>query len=325
MKKFVVLLVIALALSYVFPKTQITLYTSVPSSIVTEVEEAFEKLYPNIDVIVWRSGTSKVTAKILAEMKAGEIKADILWTADPSYYIYLKEKNLLMKYTSPESVNIPDSFKDKDGYFAGTRIMSVIIAYNTNLLKKENVPKKWEDLLRSEYKNSIVSASPLYSGTNLVWLYAMVKLYGWNFLEKLSENGLTIVSSNKTASQELANGSYKIAIVLDYMIRSLKSKGSPVDLVYPEKNNILIWSPIGIIATTKYPDEAKKFVDFVLSKEGQRILVEKGSLIPVRADVEMPEGAPKLEELIKKSYTVDWEDLKDSSDDIKNTFSDIFE
>jgi len=325
MKKLGLIIFFVLLSTLLLPKTQITLYTSVPSAIITEIEKAFEKAYPDIDVVVWRSGTSKVTAKILAEMKAGEIKADVLWTADPSYYIYLKEKNLLMKYISPESVKVPDSFKDKDGYFTGTRIMSVIIAYNTDLLKKEETPKNWEDLLKEKYRDSMVSASPLYSGTNLVWLYTMVKLHGWDFLEKLSENGLTIVSSNKTVSQELANGSYKVAIVLDYMIRSLKAKGSPVDLIYPEKNNVLIWSPIGIIATTKHPKEAKKFVDFVLSKEGQKVLVEKGSLIPVRPDVDMPEGAPKLEELLKRSYAIDWKDLKNVTDDLKDTFSDIFE
>ncbi len=325
MKRLSFIIFFVLLSTLLLPKTQITLYTSVPSAIITEIEKAFEKAYPDIDVVVWRSGTSKVTAKILAEMKAGEIKADVLWTADPSYYIYLKEKNLLMKYISPESVKVPDSFKDKDGYFTGTRIMSVIIAYNTDLLKKEEAPKNWEDLLKEEYKDSMVSASPLYSGTSLVWLYTMVKLHGWDFLEKLSENGLTIVSSNKTVSQELANGSYKVAIVLDYMIRSLKAKGSPVDLIYPEKNNVLIWSPIGIIATTKHPKEAKKFVDFVLSKEGQKVLVEKGSLIPVRPDVDMPEGAPKLEELLKRSYAIDWKDLKNVTDDLKDTFSDIFE
>ncbi|MDI3524085.1 ABC transporter substrate-binding protein [Kosmotoga sp.] len=326
MKKFLLVMVLAvLFVGIVHAKTQITLYTSVPSAIVAEVEKAFEKANPDIDVVVWRSGTSKVTAKILAEMKSGGIKADVLWTADPSYYLYLKEKGLLMKYISPESDNIPADFKDKDGYFVGTRIMSVVIAYNTNLLRKSQVVKSWEGLLSSKYSGSIVTASPLYSGTNLVWLYSMIKLYGWDFLEELGDNGLTIVSSNKTVSQELANGSYKVAVVLDYMIRSLKASGSPVDLIYPEANNILIWSPIGIITETKQAEAAKRFVDFVISKEGQEILVNYGSLIPVRSDVAMPAGAPKLEDLLKKSYKIDWYDLRESTDEIKDTFSDIFE
>jgi len=308
-----------------FAKVQLVLYTSVPSSILVEIEKAFERANPDIDLVVWRSGTSKVTAKITAELKAGGIKADVLWTADPSYYIYLKERGLLEKYISPESRYIPDTFKDSQGYFVGTRIMAVTVAYNTDLLGKSDLPRTWKDLLAKRFKNSIISASPLYSGTSLVWLYAMVKLYGWDFLEKLADNGLTIVSSNKTVSQELAKGSYKIAIVLDYMIRNLKSKGSHVDLTYLDENNVLIWSPIAIIKGTKHLEEAKKFVDFVISKEGQKILVEKGKLIPVRSDVEMPEGAPNLKDLISRSLKIDWSDLKKQSDELKDEFSDVFE
>ncbi len=324
MKKFLV--AISLVVFVVaFAKVQLVLYTSVPSSIIVEIEKAFERANPDIDLVVWRSGTSKVTAKITAELKAGGIKADVLWTADPSYYIYLKERGLLEKYISPESRYIPNAFKDPQGYFVGTRIMAVTVAYNTDLLGKSDLPKTWKDLLAKRFKNSIISASPLYSGTSLVWLYAMVKLYGWDFLEKLADNGLTIVSSNKTVSQELAKGSYKIAIVLDYMIRNLKSKGSHVDLMYLDENNVLIWSPIAIIKGTKHLEEAKKFVDFVISKEGQKILVEKGKLIPVRSDVEMPEGAPNLKDLISRSLKIDWSDLKKQSDELKDEFSDVFE
>ena len=322
-KKLLAVLILILGI-IAFSKVQIVLYTSVPSSIIAEVEKAFEKANPDIDLVVWRSGTSKVTAKITAELKAGGIRADVLWTADPSYYLYLKEKGLLEKYVSPESKYVPAAFKDAEGYFVGTRIMAVTIAYNTDLLKKSDLPKTWKDLLEKKFKNSVISASPMYSGTSLVWLYAMVKLYGWDFVERLADNGLTIVSSNKTVSQELAKGSYKMAIVLDYMIRGLKAKGSHVDVSYLDKNNVLVWSPIAIIKGTKHIEEAKRFVDFVISKEGQKILVKMGKLIPVRADVDMPEGAPKLEELISKSIKINWKDLKDNSDDLKDEFSDMF-
>jgi len=322
-KKLLAVLILILGI-IAFSKVQIVLYTSVPSSIIAEVEKAFEKANPDIDLVVWRSGTSKVTAKITAELKAGGIRSDVLWTADPSYYLYLKEKGLLEKYVSPESKYVPAAFKDAEGYFVGTRIMAVTIAYNTDLLKKSDLPKTWKDLLEKKFKNSVISASPMYSGTSLVWLYAMVKLYGWDFVERLADNGLTIVSSNKTVSQELAKGSYKMAIVLDYMIRGLKAKGSHVDVSYLDKNNVLVWSPIAIIKGTKHIEEAKRFVDFVISKEGQKILVKMGKLIPVRADVDMPEGAPKLEELISKSIKINWKDLKDNSDDLKDEFSDMF-
>jgi len=322
-KKLLAVLILILGI-IAFSKVQIVLYTSVPSSIIAEVEKAFEKANPDIDLVVWRSGTSKVTAKITAELKAGGIRSDVLWTADPSYYLYLKEKGLLEKYVSPESKYVPAAFKDAEGYFVGTRIMAVTIAYNTDLLKKSDLPKTWKDLLEKKFKNSVISASPMYSGTSLVWLYAMVKLYGWDFVERLADNGLTIVSSNKTVSQELAKGSYKMAIVLDYMIRGLKAKGSHVDVSYLDKNNVLVWSPIAIIKGTKHIEEAKRFVDFVISKEGQKILVKMGKLIPVRTDVDMPEGAPKLEELISKSIKINWKDLKDNSDDLKDEFSDMF-
>ncbi|RKX55073.1 MAG: ABC transporter substrate-binding protein [Thermotoga sp.] len=319
----IVLILMVLLIGVVYSKTQITLYTSVPKDIVTEVVKSFQEKNPDIEVIFWRSGTSKVMAKILAEMKTGGLKADVIWTAEPSYFLWLKEKGVLMKYVSPEAKNIPDIFKDKDGYFIGTRVMSIIIAYNTDLMKKEQVPRRWEDILK--YAADAATTSPLYSGSNLVWVYTMVKLYGWDFFEKLRDGGISILSSNTTTGKELANGSYKLAFILDYTVRKLKVKGSHVDVMYPEENNVLIWSPIAIVNTTQNPEAAKKFVDFVLSKEGQKILVNYGQLIPVRGDVQMPVGVPSLDELLKRSYKIDWNDLKKKSDEIKDTFADIFE
>ncbi len=322
MKRFLVAFLVLVTL-VAFAKVNITLYTSVPKDIVTEIVRSFHEKNPDIEVTFYRSGTSKVMAKILAEMKSGGLKADVIWTAEPSYFLWLKEKGVLMKYVSPEAKNIPDLFKDKEGYFIGTRVMSIIIAYNTDLIKRDEVPKRWEDII--EYASDAATTSPLYSGSNLVWVYAMVKLYGWDFFEKLADKNIAILSSNTTAGKELANGSYKLAFILDYTVRKLKAKGSHVDVVYPEENNVLIWSPIAIVKTTEHSEAAKKFVDFVLSKEGQKILVDYGKLIPVRGDVHMPEGVPSLEELLKRSFKIDWNDLKKHSDERKDTFADIFE
>ena len=318
-----ILVILFLISTFLYPKTTITLYTSVPQSIISDVEKEFEKTHPDIDLVVYRSGTSKIVAKLAAEIEANRISADMVWVADPAYYVYLKEKGLLVKYSSKELDKIPKKFKDKDGYFFGVRAISMVIAYNTNLLSREEAPKSWKALLDEKFRGTIALGSPLYSGSNLVWTYAMIKKYGWDYIEKLSELDVDVLQGNKAVLQELTKGADKVAIVLDYMVRGAKKKGSPVDLVYPEDGNVIIISPIAIFKNCKDLESAEKFVDFIASKRGQELMA-KFSMIPLRTDVKPPEGV-ELEKILNSAIELNLKELHEKSEEIKEEFADIFE
>ncbi len=323
-KVFIAFLVVLVLSGMSLAKTTtLTLYTSVPKLIVESIKASFEKANPGIRVSIYRSGSSKVVAKLTTEITSGRISADVLWIADPSFFVYLKQKGLLLKYNSKELQAVPSKFKDPDDYFFGLRAIVPVIAYNTNLLKPAEAPKKWTDLLEKRFRKNVIMPSPLYSGSNLVWLYAITKKYGWEFIEKLSKAGVTVCDSNSISLKSVASGSYKVGVTLDYKVRSAMDKGSPVNLVYPEDGNVIVISPVAIFKTSKVQNAAKKFVDFVASKKGQEILVQN-DIIPVRQDVKPPKGV-NLKKLFESAVPINLVELKNEAQKIKDKFSDIFE
>jgi len=110
---------------------------------------------------------------------------------------------------------------------------------------------------------------------------------------------------------------------LDYMMRTRVRDGAPVDYVWPEDGAVFIPSPIGIINTSDNVETARVFVDFVLSAEGQRTMVELGDFIPIRADVQPPEGAPSLDEI--NAIDIDWKDVNRRSQAINDAWTALFE
>lgn len=291
------LLVGLFGLAALAEKEPLMIYTSVPIEIMTKIEEAFEAAHPDIDLQIYRSGTGKVTAKIAAEREAGRIQADLIWVADYSYFEQLKAADLLYAYESPQADKLLPAFVDKDHCYYAGRVICMVIAYNTTLVSPDEAPKTWEDLLDPRWSGLIAMGNPQYSGAVKVLVTALAHRYGIVYFEKLRANDIAIVKGNSKTAAEVAAGAYDVGVTLDYIVRNNKAQGSPIDLVYPEDGAAVIPSPIGIIKTSDHLGAAEKFLDFVLSPEGQQAIVEYGSFIPVRTDVPLPEGAPSLDEL----------------------------
>ncbi|HDG97322.1 MAG TPA: extracellular solute-binding protein [Desulfobacterales bacterium] len=292
-------------------RVSILLYTSVPIEIMTKIEETFEAVNPDIDLVVFRTGTGKLKAKIATECEVGKIEADLIWVADFTYYETLKEMRCgtlvgqLLYYKPPAAAAIPAELYDKEGYYYGARIINMVIAYNTTLVQEP--PRKWKDLLDEKWKDQIIMGNVLYSGALVDTMGALVMRYGLEYFEKLRENGAVVVRSNTGAAKAIAAGEYPVGITLDYIVRNLKAKGSPIDLVYPQDGPVVIPSPIAIVASTDQPEAAKRFVDYLLSKEGQETLVKLGNFVSVIPEVSPPPGAPALEELMEMAMPLDWD------------------
>lgn len=298
----------------------ITIYTSVPQGIIDKIQADFMAKYPEIELEVFRAGTGAVIAKVATEQEAGEILADLVWVAEPSTYEMFKDQGILLQFTPTEADALAPGMADPEGYYYAGRLINMIIGYNTDLVS--DPPETWSDLLSSRYAGPKGMASPVTSGAALAAAYAIAQEHGSGYFRRFQTNGGVQARSNGAVRDSLSTGEYGTGIVLDYMMRGRKAEGAPVDYVWPRDGAVFIPSPIAIINTSGNIETAKVFVDYALSAEGQRTLVELGSFIPVRDDVAPPAGAPRLGEI--NAIDIDWVELSDQSQAVLDAWTALF-
>ncbi len=297
----------------------VAVYTSVPQTLIDQFKGEFEKKYPDIKINVYQGMTNDILAKLKAEKDAGAIGADVVWVADTASAELLKSQKYLAQYASPEGNNIPASIKDKDGYYYGSRVINMVLAYNTTNTKP---PKSWNDLLDPQYKGKIGMPS-VSSGTSYTFVgnLASDQNFGWAFFEKMKANGGVQVKANNDAVQKLASGEFTLTVVLDYMIKAMKDQGSPVDYVIPQEGAVMVVSPIALVDGGKNTAGGKKFLDYVLSQEGQELLTQQ-NVVSVRSDITPPSGVPSIKDI--KAFPSNDAYLNEAREEINTKFGNIF-
>lgn len=296
-------------------------YTSMKESLIGGLKEAFLKKHPEIKMDHQSAGAGKLMAKIAAERESGKILADVLWTSEVPDFYQLKKEGLLMPYISPETKATINPLPDYDGSFTAVRLGTLGIAYNTRFIKE--APKSWEDLKKPAYKGAFGVANPALSGTAYMSVALLSKQFGWGFFEGLRKNGAKMGKGSGQVVDDTASGDLVASLGVDYITLDKVGKGATLGLAYPPEV-LVIPSPIAIFKGSPHADAAKKFVDFVLSKEGQTIIAGEGTL-PVRTDVEVPAkfGLPSVEDAMKRSIKVDYPDLIANKEATIKTFTDI--
>jgi iron(III) transport system substrate-binding protein len=277
-------------------QTTITLYTSESQDKVNETKADFEKRHPGLVLNIYRSGTQVVIGKLQAEIQAGAVQADLLWMADIDFFAQLARKGLLLPYSPPEADRVPAKFRYEGGRYHEVRLIFNTVGFNT--LRVKDRPASWKDLADPRFKGKVGMASPFYSGAAFSTLGTLVPqpAFGWEFFRRLKDNGAIVEQSNGTVAQKLATGEFHLASVVDFFLRDMKAKGSPVDHVWPREGAILIPTPIGIVQSARNAAGAQAFVRYLYTPEGQRLFVQQG-YVPVLPGVEGPKGMPpeKLE------------------------------
>ncbi len=218
-----------------------------------------------------RMSSGEAWARVLAE--APNIAADMHFGWPLSFALMAKEKGLLMKYKSPAWKNISDEYKDPEGYWYGWSYWFACIAVNTKLLKEKGyeMPKSWQDLLDPKWKGEIVMPNPGTSGTAFLAVSTIMQLYGeeagWDYLCKLDANVAQYTKSGSAPGQLVGQGEYMIGITWDQAVQKRKDEGYPLELVIPEEGTGYVLDIAVIYKNTENLRGAKKFIDYVGSKE----------------------------------------------------------
>lgn len=306
-------------------KKELWIYTSIYKDMIEMMEPDVDKAFPNTKIHWFASGSEKVGAKIQAELAANQLQADILMTADPFFYIELKNKGLLYPYESPNAHNIPPALKDPDRAFVTQRVPVVVMVYHRELLKPSDAPKSFLELTDKKWKKKIAMGSPLESGTTFTAVATLSKKYGWDYFKKLRENEVFSSGGNSTVRQKLELREYPVGIILLENILQAQSQGSPLEAIYPSDGAILVPSPVAIFKRTEQLEEAKKFIDFLFSEVGQQAMV-KANMYSPNPMIGPPENAKTFGFILKNSFPWTHEfalNVYQEHQKIKETFSKV--
>lgn len=235
------------------------------------IADEFMKKYPFIKASYWRSGTVGLHNKIMLEARTGRHSWDVVSQTNPEYVAEVKQRNLIAIHQSSERSHYSDDFKDKEGYWTSTYALPTGLGYNTKLVKKEEVPRTYNDLLDPKWKGKKISIDT--EGHEL--LVGLVQVWGYDqaveYLKKLAAQDPVPGRGHTQRTQLLAAGEFPLALAYTHTVEWSKFQGSTVDWANLEPVVIKV---DGIMLGSKAPNPnaAKLFIDFMLSQQGQELL-----------------------------------------------------
>lgn len=299
---------------------KLVLYTSQPNTDAQATADAFMAKYPDITVEWVRDGTPLIMAKYRAELEAGTPLADVLLIADVVTMEGLKAEGLLLNYPEADTTGFDASLFDEDGAYFSTKLITTGIVYNTAATM---VPASWLDLTKPEAKNQIAMPSPLTSGAALIHAVTLTGnlAEGWDYYSDLAANGARASGGNGDVLTAVAGGEKLYGMIVDYLPLREAAKGAPVKFVFPTEGVSAVTEPAAILASAPNPDNAKLFIDFLLSEEGQQLASGQG-YIPARDGIALPAGYPARADI--KVLTYDAAAALANETANKDHFSEIF-
>ena len=297
----------------------VTIYSSISIQDVTALAKAFEKANPGVKVEIYRAGKIKLGQRMFTEARAGRHRFDVLLSSAFTT-LAVKEENLLVKYVSPQATNYDAALTDPQGFWTAAQINPMTIGFNTKMVKKDEVPKRWEDLLDAKWKGK-AAINP----NRPEWYIAMMQLMGREkgrkYMQTLAANKTIPTESATLAREFLGAGEYPIyANAASGNMEEFKKKNAPVD-----------WARLDVLPTyqimtsvsshSSSPELARQLADFLLSEEGQKVFKSR-QRIPAHKNVD-PEPAYLIKGV--KLFHVDINKLKGAqADEMEDEFRQTF-
>jgi iron(III) transport system substrate-binding protein len=303
---------------------KVVYYTSIDLPLAEKIARAFEAKYPGVAVRVERTGAERVFQRIGQEYGSRIHAVDVVNSSDAAHFIVWKRDGLLAAYV-PEDVakHYPAEHKDADGLFASFRVGLSVIGCNTSLVKPEDRPTSFADLLDPKWKGKIVKAHPGYSGTIMTATYQLARDLGWPYLEKLSQQGVMQVQSASDPPKKLALGERAVqADGNEYNLFQLREAGQPVEPLYASEGTPLILGPNGLFKNAPNPNAARLFQNFCFSVECQQLVVDVGGLRSVHPLTKEKAGRKPFKEV--KTLKDDPAGVEKMGEEIKARYSRLF-
>ncbi|NWF93555.1 MAG: extracellular solute-binding protein [Syntrophaceae bacterium] len=261
---------------------EVVIVTSFPKELFETYKKAFEARYPGVTVVVKQKQTTEGVTYI--RETASKPEADIMWASAVDAFQVLKAEKLLAHYSLSKEISskIPARvgtypIHDPDGFFFGFALSGYGMMWNKPYLQAHKLkpPAEWTDLIDPSYYGHLAISAPSRSGTTHLTVEAILQAYGWEkgwaLLLNMGGNMAVVTERSFGVPEGVNNGQYGIGIVIDFFGLSAISSGFPVDFAYPSMTPI-VPANVGIVKGGPNSENAKRFVNYLLSEEGQVLL-----------------------------------------------------
>jgi iron(III) transport system substrate-binding protein len=301
----------------------VVFYTSIELQTAEKLAQAFEKAYPGIKVQVERNGCERIVQRLQQERQSGIHAADVVECSDMTALLDWKKQGWLAAFVPADVEKWPAEQRDSDGFFAAERFTLAPIEYNTRMVKPEEAPKSFADLLDPKWKGKIVKAHPGYSGTIMTVTYEITRDLGWDYLKRLGQQQVMQVQSAAEPPKKVAQGERPVAADGgEYLPLQMIDKGAPIALVYPTEGTPSIPGGAGVVVDAPHSNAARLFALYLFSRDGQQLLSDMARIRSFHPDVKPPEGMKPLAEI--KLMKADPAAQEKAADEIKKRYAEYF-
>ncbi|HEX2386123.1 MAG TPA: extracellular solute-binding protein [Candidatus Binatia bacterium] len=293
-------------------------YTTLSVPEANEFSAAFEKLYSPIRIEIFRSGAGAISNRIFSEYAAKNYRFDVVQGISSRGVIpALRRRGIIAAYPSPEYKFVANDLKDKDGYWSAMYVNTIVLAYNTRMVKPAEAPKTYDDLLHPRWKGKKISNDT----ENFAWFDGLLKYWGREkalaYFRKLAAQEQVFQRGSRGRIQLAMAGEFPLTIAYGPHVQGYTSRRAPIDWVALEPV-VFIFDSVSMAGKPPHPAAAKLFIDFLFSKSSQQKLREMNR-IPSRVDVE-PDPPRLFRGFARVGQDVEDENLSQSIE----LFRDIF-
>jgi iron(III) transport system substrate-binding protein len=280
---------------------KLVIYTAFEENELKDFWEQFKKDLPDLaaKASYVRGSTGPTMAKIEAER--ANPQADVIWGVFNDYLTGAAKKGLLEPYAAKDSNLIPARFKHPENMWQGVTLLTVAFAANQKKMTelKLSLPRSWGDLTDPKYKGHIVMSNPSTSGTAYLLLASQVARLGedkaFEYYAALDKNLSQVTKSGGAPGRMAASGETPIGIALAYEVEVAKKQGAPLDIIFPSDGVAWTFEGDALVKGAKNPENARRFLDWAMSKSAMEVYAKWRGAGITRADV--PLSGQKITEL----------------------------
>ena len=300
---------------------RLSLYVAGPLSFSEPWARLFEAEYPGIEVEIQNGPSDVLVENIDRQRATDQLQADIAILQTLQDFVRWKEEGALVVIDSDELDAIAPEFKDEQSYYAGVQILSVVYAYNTDLVSDKPLPTKATDFLDPRWRGQIIIGYPSADEVVLYLMSTIVDKYGWDFMPHLMANEPRFVFGHVGVTKMIGEGQYAVTFdAINKLASDENIAGLPIELAIADSDPMPVWpQSAGIFAGSPNPNAAALYIDWYLRPEQQAKVNALGSWSP-RNDIATPQDLKPLSECTLADGLLEFMMDRDKVADLKKCF-----